>query len=254
MKTLMDPSKRICLKNIPPECTKREIAEFVRSRTGVRPHSIDLGLDKAGHIRRYAHFSVEGAKNVISVISGAMWGDSEITALPARPHYTYRLAEARRQRERQEAEERAQWEASWKERTERWMQKTGGELRKGKAPRSFYATRQRYGAIAAEIAKRLREEHCRKHAAPSRGQNGAAMNRHGEEEKKEEVKRSEDEKKLRGAGVAADETKRKRHRTEPAAAPPPPQQPPPQPDAALKRERKLSGLQARLAALRAKMK
>ncbi|RNF26575.1 uncharacterized protein Tco025E_01345 [Trypanosoma conorhini] len=278
----MDPSKRICLKNIPPDCTKREIAEFVRGRTGAQPHSIDLGLDREGSIRRYAHFSVEGAKNVISALSGALWRDVEVTALPAKPHYMYRLAEARRQRERQEAEERACLEAAWKEFTARWMEKTGGELRRGKAPKSFYATRRRYGEVASEIARRLREEHRRKRAAYSPREANAtqghrcqreearwqqrggeaevvastaavepAVNRRPQERDPSRSKSNLHYKRPRGVGDVSVK-REKKQKTEDTVVTT--QKEPQQPTGPSKEERKLSGLQAKLAALRAKMK
>ncbi|KAF8291446.1 hypothetical protein TcYC6_0127000 [Trypanosoma cruzi] len=266
----MDPSKRICLKNIPPDCTKREIAEFVRSRSGAQPHSIDLGLDREGRIRRYAHFSVEGTKNVISVLSGAVWRGVAVTALPAKPHYMYRLAEARRQRERQEAEERGCVEAAWKERTARWMEKTGGELRNEKPPKSFYATRQRYAAVASEIARKQREEHRTKRAA-SLTSGGCGMRNH-RHQKEEELAAEEEEapekrhprqrgttrnnsnlhyKHSRGEGNVPVRREKKPNTEAPVAATQKEKQ---QPTGPSKEERKLSGLQAKLAALRAKMK
>ncbi|RNF03149.1 hypothetical protein TraAM80_06007 [Trypanosoma rangeli] len=278
----MDPSKRICLKNIPLDCTKRDIAEFVRNRTGAQPHSIDLGLDREGRVRRYAHFSVEGAKNVMSVLSGALWREVEVTALPAKPHYMYRLAEARRQRERQEAEERACLETAWKESTARWMQKTGGELRRGKPPKSFYATRQRYGEVASEIARRLREEHQRKRAAYStREGNGTKGRRYQREEEGQQQREREpgvvavtaevesaanrrpQERELnrnksnlhykrpRDTGDVSGKNEKKQKREVSVEATQKEHQ---QPTGPSKEERKLSGLQAMLAALRAKMK
>ncbi|KEG08403.1 hypothetical protein DQ04_07271030 [Trypanosoma grayi] len=276
----MDPSKRICIKNLPPQCTKREIAEFVRNRTGAQPHSIDLGLDSDGNVRRYAHFSVEGAKNVVPALTGAIWRDEVVVALHAKPHYTYRLAEAKRRREREEAEEQAQLEAFWQKHTERWRAKTGGELQKKKPPKSFYATRQRYSEVAAAIAKRLREEYYNKNPAghhrrhvercqqqPHRQQRGEE----GGEEARTAGDTADDAYPQRAAGGAKDNQHYKhprgkgvipardvkRRKTEGPVAQPKKQeqqQEPQQPAGPSKEERKLSVLQAKLAALRAKMK
>ncbi|KAH9582154.1 hypothetical protein LSM04_006486 [Trypanosoma melophagium] len=278
----MDPSKRICLKNIPPDCTKREIAEFIRNRTGAQPHSIDLGLTDDGRPRRYAHFSAEGAKNIFPVLTGAVWRGCTITALQATPHYSYRLAEARRKQQERERAEAAQRTAYLKYCTEKWLAKTGGELTAGRAPKSFYATRQRYAAVAAEIARKLREEHKSKQWN-SNGQTGGNCNYHHreeeEQEKEENVRLSTTEnadwnegrrprmaentksnqhyKHPRGKGVfSAKGAKKPRtesngSNTNTTTAEKKDEEKPPAPS---KEERKLSGLQAKLAALRAKMK
>ncbi|ORC92923.1 uncharacterized protein TM35_000022490 [Trypanosoma theileri] len=285
----MDPSKRICLKNIPPDCTKREIAEFIRNRTGAQPHSIDLGLDADGRPRRYAHFSAEGARNIVPVLSGATWRDCTITALPARPHYTHRLAEARRRQQQAEQEAEEAREAHWRHCTEKWLAKTGGVLPAGRGPKSFYATRQRYAAVAAEIARKLREEHRSKHYT----QNGEAAGKNyhyaqqgreeagegggmalsttenveGNEERRprmgENTKSNQHYKHPRSKGAFSSAKGAKKPRTEStnkntttttnnttAEKKKEPEKPP----APSKEERKLSGLQAKLAALRAKMK
>ncbi|TPP48369.1 hypothetical protein CGC21_13595 [Leishmania donovani] len=157
----MDPSKRICLKNLPEGCTKREIAELVRNRTGTPIHSIDLGLDADGKTRRYAHFSCEGAKHVLEVLSaGVSLRDSTIYAHPAKAHYSFRYAEARRKREREEAEEKERLEAFWAATRQRFLDRTnGGELPKSKTPKDFYASKRRYARIAAEIAQTSRNAH-----------------------------------------------------------------------------------------------
>nr|CCC93831.1 conserved hypothetical protein [Trypanosoma congolense IL3000] len=259
----MDPSKRICLKNIPPECTKRDIAMFIRNRTGAQPHSIDLGLDNNGCVRRYAHFSVEGAKNVIHTLTDTSWNGVTVSALPAKPHYTYRLAEARRQRERQEAEERQQREEFCREKTEKWLARTGGELPKGKPPKSFYASRQRYAEIAAEIAKNCREEHKNKrlqwtrtpHTSAEDCVSGGAAQvvppggwPSGSPKYNQRSKRKGGAADFFANGV-------KRRKTEHAAVPPKEtrQEEPIKPPPPTKEERKMSGLQAKLAALRAKI-
>ncbi|EKF32398.1 hypothetical protein MOQ_003753 [Trypanosoma cruzi marinkellei] len=181
----------------------------------------------------------------------------------------YRLAEARRKRERQEAEERACVEAAWKERTARWMEKTGGELRSEKPPKSFYATRQRYAAVASEIARKLREEHRTKLIASSASRGGGVRDhRHQREEGMTEEEEAADKrhprqrettqnksnlhyKHSRGEGKVPARRNKKPNTEAPVV---PTQKEQQQPTGPSKEERKLSGLQAKLAALRAKMK
>lgn len=270
----MDPSKRICLKNLPEKCTKREIAELIRNRTGTPIHSIDLGLGPDGETRRYAHFSCEGAKHVLEVLAGGVTlRDSTLSAHAAKMHYSFRYAEARRKREREEAEEKEELEAHWAASTQRFLDRTnGGELSKAKPPKNFYASKQKYARIAAEVAQTFRNKSGAAHgsghggaARPEHSRGGAAhptsSPAHGNEEQKDSG---------RGEGVdptaasAADARphafagKKRPPRAAAAAkakakaptAPPPPP-PPPEPT---KEERKLSGLQAKLAALKEKLK
>lgn len=156
----MDPSKRVCLKNLPQDCTKREIAELVRNRTGAQPHSIDLGLSDDGKPRSYAHFSCEGAKHVIEVLgSGVMLRDSVVQAFSAHPHYSWRYAEARRKRERAEEAEMSARASYWEKVRERLSRRSRpGEL-PTKPPRDFYATKRCYARVAAEIAQAARAAH-----------------------------------------------------------------------------------------------
>ncbi|EAN78110.1 uncharacterized protein TEOVI_000526500 [Trypanosoma equiperdum] len=268
----MDPSKRICLKNIPPECTKREIAEFIRNRTGGQPHSIDLGLDSNGRVRRYAHFSVEGAKNVVSALTGATWKGVTVSALHANPHYTYRLAESRRRREHLESEEKQQREELLRRKTERWLAKTGGELPKGRPPKPFFASRQRYAEVASEIAKKSREEHRAKRLQGRMQQTvGGPSRRWARESLIDKATsgpvqpgvsfsnylRSSSHCEHEGGSTDPNSRVLKRQKTERAGNPamkPVQQQETPQTVGPTREERKLSGLKAKLEALRAKMK
>ncbi|KAG8343513.1 hypothetical protein ERJ75_000985200 [Trypanosoma vivax] len=245
----MDPSKRICLKNIPPDCTKREIAEFVRNRTGSQPHSIDLGLDSEGHVRRYAHFSVEGAKAVVASLCGVQWRGAELRPLMAKPHFTYRLAEARRRREREEETARQEQEAYQRRKTELCLSAPSGELRPHKTPKSFYAVRQRYAEVAAAIAKKCRAEH-KSRQGPSTAMERARHPRYDEKlqgcdapQMNQATRAMPSEDFVLSSSSKTAKTKR------------PPMLVVESPSPGLtKEERKLFGLQARLAALRAKIK
>lgn len=158
----MDPSKRICIKNLPENCTKREIANMIHNRCGVQPHSIDLGLDENGVTRRYAHFSCEGAKNVLDALSGgSTLRGNVIHVLPAKKHYTWSLAQAREKREREEEEEKEKQRVFWENFRQRLEARgNNGEISPHpKKLRSFYYGKQRYGVVASEIAKKFRARH-----------------------------------------------------------------------------------------------
>ncbi|CCW60109.1 unnamed protein product [Phytomonas sp. EM1] len=167
----MDPAKRICLKNLPEGCTKREIAELVRNRTGIQPHSIDLGLNSEGRTRNYAHFSCESTKNVLEVLgNGIMMRDSVVYAYPANPHFTYKYMEARRKREREEEKEARERSEFWEAyRASALARFPDGEPVKIKPPKPFYASRQKYYAIAAEIAEKCRKNFHEAHPSPHHG-------------------------------------------------------------------------------------
>ncbi|KPA80234.1 hypothetical protein ABB37_05204 [Leptomonas pyrrhocoris] len=287
----MDPSKRICLKNLPTGCTKREIAELIRNRTGTPIHSIDLGLGPDGETRRYAHFSCEGAKHVLEVLgSGVALRDATVYAHPAKMHYSFRYAEARRKREREEVEEKEQLAAYWDAARQRFLDRTnGGELPKAKPPKDFYASKRKYARIAAEIAQTFRHQSGAAHGGAGAGvgrgdyPRGAAhattttsssFGEGGEKFSGEHSANGVDPTAMEGAAGAnsqhqhhhahgassasrtfAQAGKKRAPRAAaakakaPAAPPPPP--PPPEPT---KEERKLSGLQAKLAALKEKLK
>ncbi|CAG9583780.1 conserved hypothetical protein [Leishmania major strain Friedlin] len=258
----MDPSKRICLKNLPEGCTKREIAELVRNRTGTPIHSIDLGLGADGKTRRYAHFSCEGAKHVLEVLSaGVTLRDSTIYAHPAKSHYSFRYAEARRKREREEAEEKAQLEAFWAAARQRFLDRTnGGELPRNKIPKDFYAAKRKYARIAAEIAQVSRNAHAAAggdaaYAEHPRGAAHAAPFFSGADCGTNSAPRATSKNHATSGGGDANAAKKCASTLTAAkskalaAVPPPP--PPPEPT---KEERKLSGLQAKLAALKEKLK
>lgn len=270
----MDPSKRICLKNLPEGCTKREIAELVRNRTGTPIHSIDLGLDTDGQTRRYAHFSCEGAKHVLEVLSsGVTLRDSTIYAHPAKTHFSFRYAEARRKREREEAEEKEQLAAFWDAARQRFLDRTnGGELPKTKPPKDFYASKRKYARIASEIAQTSRTAHAAAagggaghHHDYARGAaHATSSSSYAHTDAGAAVVRDHDgatgaaavsapgvgpSPKKRGPRAAAAGAGKPKAPAAAAALPPPP--PPPEPT---KEERKLSGLQAKLAALKEKLK
>ncbi|KPI87010.1 hypothetical protein ABL78_3922 [Leptomonas seymouri] len=279
----MDPSKRICLKNLPAGCTKREIAELIRNRTGTPIHSIDLGLGPDGEVRRYAHFSCEGAKHVLEVLgSGVTLRDSTIYAHPAKMHYSFRYAEARRKREREEAEEKEQLEAYWAASKQRFLDRTnGGELPKDKPPKDFYASKRKYARIAAVIAQTFRNQSGAAHCGAERGDGRGNYNRgaahvtttsFGEGKKGvcehsassaapaavEGAAGADSHHQAKGASPASRPHKQAGNKRPPRAAAAkakaPAAPPPPPPSEPTKEERKLSGLQAKLAALKEKLK
>lgn len=273
----METAKRICLKNLPEKCTKREIADLVKNRTGAQPHSIDLGFDAEGEIRRYAHFSCEGAKSVLEVLGGgAVLRGVTVTAYPANVHYSYRYAEATRKREREEAEEKQNLESFWASHREHFLKHTnGGELPTKKPPKSFYATRQRYASIAAEIAAKCRAAH-KAGFMPSQRLPPAADNHKSHAEHSHRyafiqpparlmesssvepptaaTAQSSGEKDMKPATVAAPTNQKKFVKGKPSrkAKPEIPVTPPPPPQPT-KEERKLSVLQAKLVALKNKI-
>ncbi|KAG5464080.1 hypothetical protein LSCM1_00260 [Leishmania martiniquensis] len=245
----MDPSKRICLKNLPEGCTKREIAELVRNRTGTPIHSIDLGVDADGRARRYAHFSCEGAKHVLEVLNaGVALRNTTIHAHPAKVHYSYRYAEARRKREREEAEEKQQQEAFWAASRQRFLARTnGGELPKHKTPKDFYASKRKYARIAAEIALMSRKAH-----AAARADAMLVERPRGTASHSGAAAAGEPPRAAAGSGAAHASGKRApQPKATKSKAPAAISLPPPEPT---KEERKLSGLQAKLAALKEKLK
>ncbi|EPY30065.1 hypothetical protein AGDE_09630 [Angomonas deanei] len=278
----MDPSKRICLKNLPEKCTKRELAEFIRNRTGAQPHSIDLGLDSEGNIRRYAHFSCEGAKNVLEVLAGgAALRDSMVYAHSANPHYSFRYAEARRKREREDEEAEKQQKEFEEESRKRFLARTNGgvlTVKDGKKPpKSFYVLKQKYANIASEIAQKSREAHVVYQRDGVRPEKKPRYQRPVEEEAEEtpagerlntylrppavadtEPKPHDEAQKSGHAGRPTNDKYKNSHKSKKphgkkvvkekeVVAPPPP---PPQPT---KEERKLTGLQAKIEALKLKM-
>lgn len=167
----MDPSKRICIRNLPEACTKREIAEMIRNRTGAQPHSIDLGVDEEGRTRRYAHFSCEGAKNVLEALAaGCSLRGQPIEAIPAKVHFSFRYAQAKQKREREEAQEVEERQAFWESFRRRLEAKgcTGEISPQPKRLRSFYYEKQKYARVASEIAAKCRAAHASHHGVPQR--------------------------------------------------------------------------------------
>lgn len=273
----MDPSKRICLKNLPEGVTKREIAELVRNRTGAQPHSIDLGNDAAtGATRRYAHFSCEGAKTVLEVLqAGVVMRDQTVYGHQANPHFSFAVAEGRRKREREEEVASEELKVALEGVKERALARTrGGELNKNRIPKPIaFSVKAKYGLVAAEIAKRSREA-CRQRRNIS-GAYGDGGNNHtnteaatatgggaGKTRKKPAAAAAAKASTKAGAKGGKQQPSRHDKKTSAAAkkaaanaaaaaaaaaAPPPPPQP-------TKEEKKLSGLQARLAALKEKLK
>lgn len=261
----MDPSKRICLKNLPEGCTKREIGEMVRSRTGSSIHSIDLGEDAEGNTRRYCHFSCDGAKNVLEVLAstGCTLRGCPVQAFAANPHFSVRYAQARRKRESEELQEKEDEEALWTSVRLR-LEKSGavGEISATpKRLRSFYYNKQRYASVASEIAARCKEAYIAANGGPRQtyrsqpGRQGAfSQPTRADAQPPGSVNNNSNGKKHADLQVASTSsngprdgavTASKKREAAPATPAPPP--------APSKSERKLSGLQAKLALLKEKL-
>jgi RNA recognition motif-containing protein len=256
----MDPAKRLCIKNLPPDVTKKDIAELIKKRTRAQPQYIDLGTRDDGTPRRYAHVTVEGLKSVMEAINGVDLRGFNVVVEQANPHYSFALAEARRKREREENAEVEAQQKRTEELIERWNNMPC-TITKDKPPKSFYHNKQRYASVASQIAKQGREQHRQAYGnstmppssrlLPGRVKPASRVIGFGDEE--EQLKRSEatvaDGKRSR---KDFGKDKRRPKQEKPKAEPVPP--PPPEPPQPTKEEKKLSGLQARLAALREKMK
>lgn len=206
--------------------------------------------------RGFAHATVEGLKAVIETMKGAAVNDKQIFCTRAKSHYLWRNERAKREREKEE-EKKA-------DAVNTVTGKEGyGELDYTKPPiRSHNAAKKKFGNIASEIAARLRKNAKerkekqkmwqKKFGGGGAAQGGNNFDRRRQRENddtdknKKVPQNSADAKKnlnnnnnkKRGKPVARD-----------AAPPPPP--PPPEPT---KQDRKLSALEARLAALQAKLK
>lgn len=255
----MDPAKRICLKNLPPDVTKADIADIIKKRTRAQPRYIDLGTLDDGTPRRFAHVSVEGLKSVLEAINGVGLRGFNIIAEQAKPHYSFALAEAKRKREREEEQE----EESRRQRAQELLEKWAAQpetITKEKPPRPFYGGKQKYSRVASEIAAKCREAAKARKASSSGYGFPTRSNRYTAEPgtaTSEPVQSSSNQQ----TSAAPESTAkpldrrgpRKNVRREAVAAPVAPPQPPPPPQPT-KEERKLTGLQAKLAALREKMK
>lgn len=257
----MDPSKRMCIKNLPPDVTKKDLADLIRKRTRAQPQYIDLGLLEDGTPRRYAHVTVEGLKGVMEAINGVDIRGFNVIVEQAKPHYSFALAETRRKREREEREAEETLAKRAEELIERWNNQPD-TITKEKPPKSFYHNKQRYATVASQIAKQSRDKHKGIVGNSVMPPSTKYMNHYFPED-------ADNSKKVAAAAAAAaaaagkpagdskfakkkefgKDKRRPKPAPEPAAPAPPPE--PPQPT---KEEKKLSGLQARLAALREKMK
>lgn len=228
-----DPAKRLCLKNLPPDVTKKDIAELIRKRTRSQPQLIDLGQDDEGNTRRYAHVTVEGLKSVLEALNGAPLGGYNIIAEQAKPHFAFLVATDKRKREREEREEEESRAAKAAE-VIRFWESQPTTICKERPPKSFYHSKQKYAAVASAIARQCRESHRR-----TRGEVGTV------DVHRDTGKTNNKQEGPKGA-------RRQVTKAAPTVVPQPVAiEEPPKPT---KEERKLTGLQAKLAALREKMK
>jgi hypothetical protein len=180
-----------------------------------------------------------------------MMNGYNVVAEQAKPHYAFKILEAKRQRERaaQEAEEERQRAVdAMNER----LETQGNTITVANAPKPFYHGKQRYGRIASEIAKKIRLERGGAPSAvappPSAPQHGnQAQSRGGKPGTSADAGQGgRPAKKARAEKKGSDPVKSQvepEKKEEPAG--------PPQPT---KDQRKLAGLQAKLQALKDKMK
>ena len=222
----------MCLKNLPPDVTKKDIADLIRKRSRSQPQYIDLGIREDGTPRRYAHVTVEGLKGVIEVLNGANMNGYNVIAEQAAPHYAFKILEAKRAREKIERDADEARQAAIEALQER-LAAQGDTINKEHPPKSFFHGKQRYARIAAEIANKMRLERAPQQPAPRAQQPHTATNPNSHKLDKRKPKKQPRVEKVEPI-------------PEPPAAPEPPQP--------TKDQRKLAGLQAKLLALKEKMK
>eukprot|EP00744_Colponema_vietnamica_P017263 GILI01024241.1.p1 GENE.GILI01024241.1~~GILI01024241.1.p1 ORF type:complete len:259 (-),score=65.67 GILI01024241.1:95-871(-) len=253
-----EPSKRLVLKNLPPDCTKKDIIDFIKNRSRSQPSNIELGKRPDGSQNRFAHVTVEGMKALCEVLNGIPIKGHAITAEPAKPHFSIAMRDAKRTRENEEKEAETTAAAAKEEMLERI--RNGPPQLKGVKVKSFFYYKQKYAEAAKKIAEDGRKGLITRHSfkppvavkhsfenPPEGDADGPAVGWMTEAEVRaanppERKKfRPEDKKNFKK------EAKKKEAVVE---APPPP---PPEPPKPSKEERKIAGLQAKLLALKAKM-
>ena len=245
-----EPSKRMFIKNLPPDVTKAEIVEMIRKRSRAQPSNIEIGKSKDGEPRQYAHVTVEGLKSVIESIQGVPIRGYNVACEPAKAHYSIAIRDANRQKER-EAEAEAEAAEAEREAELAELAANPPKLMCKSKVKSFYHYRRRYGEVASEIAKEFRESYIQHgfKTDAERAEEEAAANAvvppnvvtdqpHATRGRRGGKNQGENRDKKFGD---------KKPKAVEAPAPPPPPPPP------SKEERKVAGLQAKLLALRAKM-
>lgn len=268
-----DASRRLYVGNLPPDTTKHDIIDLIRKRSRANPQHIDIAIDADGKPRGFAHCSVEGLRNVIEAINGMPLKNNRVVAAAAHTHFSVAITNAKRERERAdraaiEARETAEEEA--KAKREAFV--ASGEKVVLKAPLSFYGGRQHYAKIASKVAATLRTQFINATGGTKpffvqrrvAQRNDVVDGQTGNLPSAEPATNKQHELSAEGKSCGAPNRKRQRLETrqqpssqsgatkkatqQPAIAAPPP--PPPQPT---KEERKVAGLQARLAMLRQKL-
>lgn len=259
-----EPSKRMVLKNLPPDCTKKDIIDFIKNRSRSQPSNIELGKRPDGTQNRFAHVTVEGMKALCEVINGIPIKGFAITAEPAKPHFSIAMRDAKRARENAEKEEEAAQEAAREEMMER-IRNAPPQL-KGVKVKSFYYYKQKYAEAARKIAEDGRKGLITRHsyAVPTTHPNYNSYERPPQgdaegpavgwmTEAEERAANPPEKKKFRPEDkkdFKKKDFKKKEEKKKEAEAPPPP---PPEPPKPSKEEKKIAGLQAKLLALKAKM-
>lgn len=215
--------------------------------------------------RGFAHVTVEGLKQVAEQLQGVLVNDKPIRVEPAKPHYLWKLDKVRRIQEKEEEKKKSEVESI--------RSKEGyGELDYTKPLiRSTVAAKRKFGNIASQIAAKLREKAKERKLKLKQqmlsGGGALGQQRFGA------VRRQREDDGSAAPGYQAHTSgssakakvpfnnansrnnsnnfKGGKFEKKPAAAAAPP--PPPPPPEPTKTDRKLSALEARLAALQAKL-
>lgn len=253
-----EPSKRMHIRNLPPDVTKAEIVDLIRKRTRAQPSNIEIGKGPDGVQRQYAHVTVEGLKAVMENIEGAPIRGYNISVAAANPHYSIKIRDTNRRREREEEEMEAAAQAEREAELAALAENPPQLMPKSKV-KSFYHYRQRYAQIASSLAKEFHNgflQHGFKTDA-EREEEAAAANRKEATEPPAATRGRRSEAAGTSGPSTSDHGKKKfgdkwkgDKKSAAAAAPPAPPPPPPPPS---KEERKVAGLQAKLLALKAKL-
>lgn len=282
-----DPSRRIFLGGLPPEVTRRDIVEFVKTRTRANPMYVEIGTYKDGS-GCFAHATVEGLRSVLEALNGVPMKGRKISVAQAKPHWSVPMMKLKKEREladiaaqdakaaadiakaEAEAARKAAYEAYVKEALEA---DDDAELTLHRADpatvpsaAAFASTKLKYATIAAEIAEAQRQKHRERKAyedEQEKWRSGGASPQQQQDSFNSYGGRGTGvdggfRGRGRAGGVVVAHQKREApavrfsDRAAPAQPPAEPAAPPPPPEPS-KEAKKLASLQAKLAALKAKI-
>lgn len=270
-----DPAKRLFISGLPPDVTKKELADFVRMRSKANPSHIEIALDENKNCRGFAHMTVEGIKGVIEGINGLPLRGHRITADRAKPHYSVAIVAAKKQREAAAEKNLASAVADDATPADPETVKDESEAQEKRAPEEYnlrkdihyLRCKRKYAQIASQVAAEQLAQHLLRNprnvgshrwfgstaafASPKSGFETRAANRFSSPNTVGSPAQSTDRKRPRDASSKGRAPAAVTETAPPKPAPPPaePTAPPPS-----KEERKIKGLQARLEQLQRKLK